>query len=152
MYVEIEQFCQLNPGMQEVISSLGNDISMKVHMLPYGIFMFYKKKDNIKITPFKRETKFDIEAYIPQILFKELLHKRPQTGKEVVLFIAEHYFSHQKHENISFKIHIGFIKFSIKGYLNILKIGGPALFEYLKKHELGSFTAIKNALKGLINK
>ncbi|HOW51433.1 MAG TPA: hypothetical protein PLV42_05230 [bacterium] len=154
MRQRLEEFCRNNPGAQKIIHSLGNSAAIKLRILPDTDLLFRKAKGGLELTahPSVERVEIDMDIVLPAAMLEDFLAAAPQTADAIILFFAENYYHEKYRPYIELKILSGVFRLTMKGYLGLIPLGGPALMSILRSKGFGSIGAITTALKGIARK
>ena len=154
MRQRLEEFCRMNPGAQKIVQSLGNSAAIKLRVLPDIDLLFRKAKGGLELTAVVPEERveIDMDITLPAAMLEDFLAANPQTADAIILFFAENYYHEKYRSHIDLKILSGVFRLTMKGYLGLIPLGGPALMSILRSKGFGSIGAITTALKGIARK
>lgn len=154
MRQRLEEFCRINPGARKIVQSLGNSAAIKLRVLPDTDLLFRKAKGGLELTayPSAERVEIDMDITLPAAMLEDFFDAAPQTAEAIILFFAENYYHEKYRPHIELKILSGAFRLTMKGYLGLIPLGGPALMSILRSKGFGSIGAITTALKGIARK
>ena len=154
MRQRLEEFCRTNPGAQKIVQSLGNSAAIKLRVLPDTGIAFRKVKGVLEVADLGGCdcTEYDMDITLPAAMLDDFIAVAPQTAETIILFFAENYYHEKYRPYIELKILSGVFRLTMKGYLGLIPLGGPALMSILRSKGFGSIGAITTALKGIARK
>lgn len=150
----LEHFCRVNAGAARILDVLRDGAAIRLTVLPDTVLSFRKEKGELAITegsPDDRGT-YDMEITLPASMIDDFLAADPQTAEAIILFFAENYYREKYRPFIELKIFSGIIRLTLKGYLGLIALGGPALMGILRSKGFGSIAAVTGAIRGIVRK
>ena len=154
MRERLDRFCRTNPGAGRIVRTLGNHAAICLRLLPDTVLSFRKENGELAVTeaPAADAAGYDMDITLPAAMIEDFLVADPQTAETIILFFAENYYQERYRPHIEIRILSGVIKLTMKGYLGLIALGGPALMGVLRAKGFGPIAAITTALRGIARK
>ncbi len=151
MRQRLEAFCRDNPGARKIAHALSAAAAVRLRVLPDTDVAFRKAGEVFALTDAAScgALEYDMEVTLPAAMLEDFLAADPQTADAIILFFAENYYQEKYRDHIDLRILSGVFRLTMKGYLGLIPLGGPALMSILRAKGFGSIGSITAALKGI---
>lgn len=151
MRQRLEAFCRDNPGARKIAHALSGSAAVRLRISPDTDVAFRKAGEVFALTDVATcgAVEYDMEVTLPAAMLDDFLAADPQTADAIILFFAENYYHEKYRPYIDLKILSGVFRLTMKGYLGLIPLGGPALMSILRSKGFGSIGSITSALKGI---
>lgn len=151
MRQRLEAFCRENPGAQKIAHALSGGAAIRLRLPPDTDLLFRKTGEIFALTDAAAcsTVEYDMDVTLPVEMLEDFLAADPQTAETIILFFAENYYHEKYRPYIDLKILSGVFRLTMKGYLGLIPLGGPALMSILRSKGFGSIGSITAALKGI---
>lgn len=151
MKQNIETYLKVNIGAQKVFLSFSPKASIRIITdFPEDV-LIHQSRGKIYASTFLSGHKPDITIRTTYSVAEKILNNADDDPRDFLDNAIEIMLNAETREKTEVNIHIGLLKIITRGYLKVLKTGGPKFLNILKKNGLDSLNAVKKALSKLIN-
>ncbi len=150
----LEHFCRVNGGATRILNALRDGAAVRLTVLPDTVLSFRKENGALAVAEASSDDGggYDMEITLPAAMIDDFFAADPQTAEAIILFFADNYYREKYRPYIELKILSGVLRLTMKGYLGLIALGGPALMGILRSKGFGSIAAVTGALRGIVRK
>jgi len=151
MKQNIETYLKANIGAQNVFLSFSPKASIRIVTdFPEDV-LIHQTRGKVYASNFLSGLMPDITIKTSHLVAQKVLSDAHDDPRDFLDNAIETMLDAKAREKTETKIHIGLLKIVTRGYLKVLKMGGPKFLNILKENGLDSLNAVKKTLSKLIN-